>query len=214
MKKLAAEEEKKEMPAAKTQSKEKDKSPLRVYVAGPLFNKGDRFVQAEVAKYLERAGFSVFLPQRDGVESTQLFANFIAQGLTEQQAQRKIAQTIFDIDVYQVWKADALVSTVAGIEPDSGTVSETALAFAMGKGIVLYGAEEIRTFSDQLQLNPLLSELASVPGEIVNNPNQLPSAVVNACLLSRPVESSQLSASLRDAIKRGRALWKQFKKKA
>jgi nucleoside 2-deoxyribosyltransferase len=42
-------------------------SPL-IYLAGPLFSKGERRFNLQLTSKLEASGFRVFLPQRDGVE--------------------------------------------------------------------------------------------------------------------------------------------------
>ncbi len=44
---------------------------MRVYVAGPLFSAAERAFNLEVAGRIERLGFEVFLPQRDGAEADQ-----------------------------------------------------------------------------------------------------------------------------------------------
>ncbi|OTP76147.1 Nucleoside 2-deoxyribosyltransferase [Caballeronia sordidicola] len=41
---------------------------LRVYCAGPLFNARERAEMDSIASVLEQAGFSTFLPHRDGLE--------------------------------------------------------------------------------------------------------------------------------------------------
>jgi nucleoside 2-deoxyribosyltransferase len=41
---------------------------MLIYLAGPLFSHAERRFNAHLAGRLEAAGFSVFLPQRDGVE--------------------------------------------------------------------------------------------------------------------------------------------------
>jgi nucleoside 2-deoxyribosyltransferase len=38
----------------------------KVYFAGPLFNKAEKDYNLKVVSVLEKAGYKVFLPQRDG----------------------------------------------------------------------------------------------------------------------------------------------------
>lgn len=136
-----------------------------IYIAGPLFNSGELHLQKEIANIVETNGYKTFLPQRDGFESSDLTKKLINNGYSEKDAIMITSKIIFYYDVYNVFLSDVIVSNINGIEPDSGTVSETALAYSMGKGVVLF-TNDIRTFSDDLKINPLLHYLS--PLEIVH----------------------------------------------
>ncbi|WP_051248837.1 nucleoside 2-deoxyribosyltransferase domain-containing protein [Inquilinus limosus] len=43
----------------------------RLYFAGPLFSAAELAFNAALAEKIEALGFTVFLPQRDGVESSR-----------------------------------------------------------------------------------------------------------------------------------------------
>ena len=45
--------------------------PKLIYFAGPLFSQAEREFNLKLATDLESIGFDVFLPQRDGVESSK-----------------------------------------------------------------------------------------------------------------------------------------------
>jgi len=44
---------------------------MRIYLAGPLFCQAERAFNLQLAEKLEERGLTVFLPQRDGVESSK-----------------------------------------------------------------------------------------------------------------------------------------------
>lgn len=44
---------------------------MLVYFAGPLFSEAEKRFNLGLAHHLEKTGFSVFLPQRDGVEGSK-----------------------------------------------------------------------------------------------------------------------------------------------
>lgn len=50
----------------------KIKNPMnKIYYAGPLFNDAERDFNIKLVHKLEKEGFEVFLPQRDGVEASK-----------------------------------------------------------------------------------------------------------------------------------------------
>ena len=171
-------------------------------MAGPFFNSGEIYVQARVARTLEKANYRVYLPQRDGFESSQLYAQYVAQGLTLEEAALMTRRTIFDVDVYRLYQSRVVVGTVAGIEADSGTVAELGMAFAMGKSNVLYTAEEKRTLTSVLILNPLLYGLTLLP--VINSLKNVVASTRAATRIARPVPLSQLAPQLVAAILRGK----------
>ena len=146
----------------------------RIYCAGPLFNESERSEMAEIARILEEAGHTTFLPQRDGLEFARLMPELRLQGLDTERADRALLQAIFSLDVYQLLKAcDAVVANINGRVPDEGTVVEAALAWHAGKPLVLYKADSrsLLNGSD----NPMLAGLGTF--EVLDNLASLPSAM-------------------------------------
>lgn len=180
----------------------------RVYVAGPLFNRGERAVQARVARRLERAGYRTFLPQRDGLELADVVGGYLAQGLARAEAEARTAAAIYAFDIAQLFACDAAVCTVSGTEPDSGTAVEAATARAMGRAVVLFADAESRAFALSARINPMLLGNATARGRIVNARARLPRAVATALRLAAGQQLSlrRLSQPLREAVVRGRAL--------
>jgi nucleoside 2-deoxyribosyltransferase len=120
----------------------KRKPAQRIYCAGPLFNRAEREEMAEIARTLEGAGFSVFLPHRDSFLFPDVHREFLREGYDSAEATRMIQQAIFWIDAYEVVSGcQGLVLNMNGRVPDEGAVAETAMAWTVGKAIVLYKAD-------------------------------------------------------------------------
>ncbi len=131
----------------------------QVYCAGPLFNKPERQEMAHIAKVLEDAGYSTFLPQRDGLEFARVLPDLATALGTQAEVQDVLARAVFSLDVYQLLSvSDAVVANLNGRVPDEGTVVEAALAWYAGKALVLYKSDErsLMLGSD----NPMLRGLA------------------------------------------------------
>ncbi len=115
---------------------------FRIYCGGPLFNRPEQEEMAEIARTLEGAGFSVFLPHRDGFVFTDVHREFLRGGYDSGEASRMIQQAIFWLDVYEVLAGcQGLVLNMNGRVPDEGAVAEAAMAWMAGKAIVLYKAD-------------------------------------------------------------------------
>jgi hypothetical protein len=93
----------------------------------------------EIARTLEGAGFSVFLPHRDGFVFADVHREFLQGGYGCVEASRMIQQAIFWLDTYEVLEGcQGLVLNMNGRVPDEGAVAEAAMAWMAGKAIVLY----------------------------------------------------------------------------
>lgn len=118
----------------------------RIYFAAPLFCEAEKNFNSELAAVLEEAGYSVFLPQRDGLETAAM------QGLTEEEKALKI----FAADISEIDGADALFMVLDGRVPDEGACVELGYAYARGKKC--YGLRtDVRAAERGLALNPMLT---------------------------------------------------------
>ena len=169
----------------------------RSYVSGPLFNSGERYVQLKIATILESLGYCTFLPQSDGFELATL------SGLTNEE----LKDLIFSFDVYQLWASDFGIFTASGSEPDSGTISEAALAFSMGKAVIIFD-EDSRVFSNRGNLNPLFAGLAD---SVIDSFDKIPAAVASLPLCP-PVPFHNLAPKLQETILRGYQYALQYNK--
>jgi len=129
---------------------------------------------AHIAEVLEDAGYSTFLPQRDGLEFARVLPDLATALGTQAEAQDLLARAIFSLDVYQLLSiSDAVVANLNGRVPDEGTVVEAALAWHAGKALVLYKSDErsLMSGSDNPMLRGLtdfqyVQEVETIPDRI------------------------------------------------
>ena len=118
-----------------------------VYCSGPMFSIGDKREQHGIAKALEAAGFTTYLPQRDGIEVgkvMQLVNHPILEGWIADKVMLQVRKWVFALDMYQLLeRCQSLVFNLDGRTPDDGSVVETSAAFTAGKPIVIYKTSPI-----------------------------------------------------------------------
>jgi nucleoside 2-deoxyribosyltransferase len=95
----------------------------KLYLAGPLFTMAEQSFNAELARFLEQEGFTVWLPQEHEPRRKK------AEG---------IAKAIFRMDVEALDWADMVVACMDGPDPDSGTAWECGYAYAKRKPVICY----------------------------------------------------------------------------
>ncbi|MDI6450301.1 nucleoside 2-deoxyribosyltransferase [Anaerobaca lacustris] len=113
----------------------------KIYCAGPLFNPKEREEMGQIASTLEDAGYSVFLPQRDGLEFAELFPWFQQKGIPAAEAQRILNMAIFSLDVFQIMDSQGLVLNMNGRVPDEGAMVEAGIAWAHNKAVVIFRSD-------------------------------------------------------------------------
>lgn len=124
-----------------------NKEGKRVYFAGPLFNQAERDFNLKVAEILEKHGYEVFLPQRDGLKNEDF----------KDKTSKERAEMIFELDRDEVLKADILFMVLDGMVPDEGACIELGIAYASGKRC--YGLKsDSRTADSNSDLNIMVSE--------------------------------------------------------
>ena len=178
----------------------------RVYCAGPLFNRSEREEMTAIAEALERAGYAVYLPHRDGMEFRLVHRVLIEQGWPSDQAGQLLHAAIFALDVYQLAvECGALVWNLNGRTPDEGAVCEAAIAWTLGKPLVAYSDDARSLIAGRL--NPLLHGLVDfrTVDEIAAIPAALAEAVARSESSSPP---DTFPPGLSKAIREGRTLWK------
>ena len=141
------------------------KQSYKIYCAGPLFNPKEKEEMAHIASVLEEAGYSVFLPQRDGLEFAELFPLFLEKGFPEKHALNILNMAIFALDVFQVMDGTGLVLNMNGRVPDEGAMVEAGIAWAHNKAIVIFRSDSRSLI--QGNCNPLVLGLADF--SCVNN---------------------------------------------
>ena len=118
----------------------------KIYFAAPLFNAGEREYNLKIVHILERYGYKVFLPQRDGYLAVEL------ENMTEAEKLDKI----FKKDLDEVLKADIAFVLLDGRAPDEGACVELGIAYASGKRC--YGFKtDARSVEYGMDINPMIT---------------------------------------------------------
>ncbi len=114
------------------------KDPLKVHVAGPAYSPEERAGLEGIADLLEAEGFSPYLPHRQGIEAL-CRPGSAPSGVLRQHA--------FALEIFQVTRrCEALVLSLNGRVPDEGALFKAALAFALGKPLVIYKRDRRSAF--------------------------------------------------------------------
>jgi len=180
---------------------------MRVYCAGPLFNRAEREEMTAIADLLTKTGYNVYLPHRDGMEFRLILDVLIERNWDAPTAAQFLHEAIFALDVYQlVIECEAMVWNLNGRTPDEGAVSEAAMAWMLGKPLIAY-QDDVRSLI-QGRVNPLL--VGMVGFESVDQIEQIPDALSAAILnheLRSPLELGKLPAKVQQAVQSGQVLW-------
>ena len=107
--------------------------PPLVYVAGPLFDDGERWWIERVEQTIAMSGFATFLPHRDNPVKTvdnvkEIFAN----------------------DKNGIDRCEIVVASLNGVTTDDGTAWELGYAFATNKHIVGLHTDWRRRFDNEV----------------------------------------------------------------
>jgi len=140
---------------------------MQVYFAAPLFCAAELAFNDRVAGRLEAAGHDVFLPQRDGMETTDVADR------DDVASKAEMMQAIFELDRSQVGDADVLTAVLDGRTVDEGVAVEVGLANAWDIPVVGLRTDR-RTFGEDEPVNAMLYGAAET---IVDTPDALVDAV-------------------------------------
>ena len=126
---------------------------MLIYFAGPLFCKAEKTFNLKLTEKLEESGFSVFLPQRDGVDPNKSHYD----SLTEEERFKKI----FDTDRNKILQSDIFLIVLDGRVPDEGACVELGIAYEQkclkNKDKLLIGLKtDWRVFSSDSKLNAMI----------------------------------------------------------
>ena len=112
-----------------------------VYCSGSQYSVEERDGLRRMATVLEANGYETYLPYRDGLEYR--FIQLIKDPLIDHNQKAELLeisnQVTFALDTYQIIKrCDALIFNMNGRTPEEGAVFRTAMAYSVGKPLVLY----------------------------------------------------------------------------
>jgi hypothetical protein len=103
-------------------------APLRVYLAGPLFNLAERRFNVELNRLIKRLGFETYFPQEDA----GVLDDLVRQGRDLHQARHYI----FERNRDNIETCDVVLFTLDGRVPDEGACIEAGIGYAMGKQVI------------------------------------------------------------------------------
>jgi nucleoside 2-deoxyribosyltransferase len=92
---------------------------MKAYIAGPLFDEGERWWIERIERLVADAGFETFLPHRDNPPKDET----------------NVAE-IFANDRRGIDECDVVIASLNGVITDDGTAWELGYAFALGKPII------------------------------------------------------------------------------
>jgi nucleoside 2-deoxyribosyltransferase len=92
-----------------------------LYFAGPLFNEAEKTFNDQLATRLEKLGYEVFLPQRDGVES--------AKPPYDTMNKEERRRALFELDRDKIIACDVFLFVLDGRVPDEGACVELGIAY-------------------------------------------------------------------------------------
>jgi nucleoside 2-deoxyribosyltransferase len=95
---------------------------LLIYFAAPLFSAAERTFDERLTAKLEDEGFTVFLPQRDGVEGDK--PPYDAMPPDERR------RAMFELDREKILESDVFLFVLDGRVPDEGACVELGIAHA------------------------------------------------------------------------------------
>ncbi|MEM0139966.1 MAG: nucleoside 2-deoxyribosyltransferase [Ferroplasma sp.] len=96
-----------------------------IYISAPLFNEMERAFNEKVDEFVRTAGFSTYLPQRDGGEDELLLQN--------PEMWPETSRRVFQRDVLSLKNSKILLMLMDGRVPDEGACVELGMAYALGK---------------------------------------------------------------------------------
>lgn len=105
----------------------------KVYLAGPLFDEGERWWIESVEKLVVDLGFETFLPHRDNPPKDQFNV-----------------RTIFENDKRGIDECDLVVANLNGVITDDGTAWELGYAYARGKYLIGLHTDWRQRFPDEV----------------------------------------------------------------
>lgn len=116
----------------------------RVYMAGPLFNEGDRYTNQINSDALRARGYTTFLPQEVVItnESSEL-----------------VKAACFYMDLKAIRLCDVLLANCNGLEIDSGTAAEIGLGYGLQKKMILYKSDVRNYYNEHFRLNNFVGGL-------------------------------------------------------
>lgn len=117
-----------------------------IYIAGPLYNSGERYYLECIDDICRECEFETYLPHRDS-------------GLAP--ANGSVTEPFFRGDVEALERADLVVAILNGADVDSGTAWEMGFAYAKGK-VILGICDDTRIDEPLAGINLMITSSAKI----------------------------------------------------
>jgi nucleoside 2-deoxyribosyltransferase len=179
-----------------------EKVGQRVYCAGPLFNPAEREEMAAIASALKDAGYSVFLPQEDGLKFAVLVPVLVNRGVSIDEATKILNLAIFSLDVFEIMRCDGLLLNMNGRVPDEGAMVEAGIAWSHDKTVVIFKSDDRSLIHGTC--NPLVMGLADF--EFVSAYAEIPRAFGRRIAQNQPSNPVLASSRFETANEKGEAI--------
>jgi nucleoside 2-deoxyribosyltransferase len=145
---------------------------MLIYFAGPLFSQAEQIFNLKLTEMLEESGFSVYLPQRDGLE--------ISKSPLNKMAVDELYPQIFKLDCGKLLEADIFLIVLDGRVPDEGACVELGIAYGqkhfLNQDKLIIGLQtDMRAAFPDAKLNAMLQGALD---QIMENENDLISALM------------------------------------
>lgn len=127
-----------------------EQQPALVYLAGPLFDEGERWWIERMEQLVADAGFRTFLPHRDNPPKTA-----------------DNAREIYLNDRGGIDECSLIVANLNGLTTDDGTAWELGYGFAKGKDAIGYFSDWRQRFPHGEKVNLMIEQsLTEVVGSL------------------------------------------------
>lgn len=121
-----------------------EEGKVKIYMAGPLFNEGDRYTNQMNSDALRAAGYTTFLPQ---------------EVVIDKDSTKLVKDACFYMDFKAIDLCQIVIANCNGIEIDSGTAAEIGLSYGMGKTIYAYKSDVRNYYNEKYRLNNFVGGL-------------------------------------------------------
>ncbi|MDO4544096.1 MAG: nucleoside 2-deoxyribosyltransferase [Clostridia bacterium] len=135
---------------------------LKVYMAGPLFNEGDRYCNLILSNALRESGCTTFLPQ---------------EVVIDKDSDELVKAACLYMDLKAIRLCDCIVANCNGLEMDSGTAAEIGLGYGLKKRMIAYKSDVRNYYNETHRLNNFVAGLLN--NRICTTPAQIVSAVLD-----------------------------------
>lgn len=134
----------------------------QIYFAAPLFSEAEREFNRRLTAEFEDDGYSVFLPQRDGIENLDAYAE-----QEDVDGMEDVMTEIFRIDRDAVLDSDILIAILDGQVPDEGVAIEMGIAYENDIPIIGLKTDR-RIFAENEPLNAMIWGVMSAYTESID----------------------------------------------